>query len=156
MTDLPTNYVPGQSGHVAAHNSIDAAINALQASGGAGLTASDGTVFALEILNGVVTLYQPTPAPLTGVGWGGYGYGAGQIGLYWTNPTTGLKPDGIEYSLDGGSTWTDIGTNGGGITYKVTGLTSGASYTLEMRTYFNREDGMHYSTASAPITFNSP
>jgi len=78
--------------------------------------------------------------------------GNGQVTLRWTTPNDNGSPiTGYIYSIDGGTTWTDIPSSGAlTVTYTVTELVNGTDYTFEVRAVSAAGEGVGSSDTAKP------
>jgi large repetitive protein len=77
--------------------------------------------------------------------------GPGTATLTWSAPLLdgGTDLDRYEYSVDGGTTWTDV-TPALATTVTVTGLTNGTAYAVQVRAHNSADEGL--ATASVAVT----
>ena len=105
-----------------------------------------------------IAFVAATPPALTGLT---ATPGNGRVSLSWTDPgDSTITKYQIRISADGGtnwSAWTDISGSGATTTsHSVTGLTSGTSYTFELRAVAGSANGASASASATPVAPTQP
>ncbi len=100
-----------------------------------GTGGSQSSSAPLDGFDGIVYLRWNVSAPAAPTAVTGTP-GDGSVTVSWTAPSTGGAPIDeyvVQYSSDGGSTWTDDSTNSDATSYTVTGLSNGTGYVFKVR-----------------------